>query len=151
MNKGHPMDLFLRISVLQANFCWLKYFHTKRNKNCSRTTGTNLNWRIIRNANIIYATFPKRREFNEEIWRCWKLSKLRSKENANVAFASQIYASIFTFFARSKLMQIHFFLQSSALRVPHSFHTEKKNFSSLCVKNVRSVPRVWSQNTSNGN
>ena len=55
------------------------------------------------------------------------------------------------FFARSKLMQIHFFLQSSALRVPHSFHTEKKNFSSLCVKNVRSVPRVWSQNTSNGN
>ena len=33
-------------------------------------------------------------------------------------------------------MQIHFFLQSSALRVPHSFHTEKKNFSSLCVKNV---------------
>ena len=23
-------------------------------------------------------------------------------------------------------MQIHFFLQSSALRVPHSFHTEKK-------------------------
>ena len=21
--QGHPMDLFLKISVLQANFCWL--------------------------------------------------------------------------------------------------------------------------------
>ena len=30
-------------------------------------------------------------------------------------------------------MQIHFFLQSSALRVPHSFHTEKKKTSPPCV------------------
>ena len=22
-NQGHPMDLFLKISVLHANFCWL--------------------------------------------------------------------------------------------------------------------------------
>ena len=22
-NQGHPMDLFLKISVLQAHFCWL--------------------------------------------------------------------------------------------------------------------------------
>ena len=22
--QGHPMDLFLKISVLQANFCWLE-------------------------------------------------------------------------------------------------------------------------------
>ena len=49
-------------------------------------------------------------------------------------------------------MQIHFFLQSSALRVPHSFHTEKKKLLlPVYIKNVRSAPRIWSQNTSNGN
>ena len=71
MNQGHPMDLFLRISVLQANFYWLKYFHTKRSKTCSRT--------VVTKCGICPTTRARKASENNRARKCTRQNVSRSR------------------------------------------------------------------------